>query len=334
MLRTNIVAVVSAIALAGMVGSVKAEPVKLKFAAFEPGRAFGPKRVYKPWIDMVNKASDGTLNIELFAGSQLGKPVAQLKIVQAGIADMALIIPSFTPGRFPGNEIGELPFLWSDPTVAGIAVSRLVEKGILRYPGVKVLGVDMTGPYLVHSTKPITRFEDIKGLKIRAAGPVFAAITRAFGATPVGMPPPSLAENISRGVIDGALLDWTISKIFRIVDVTHHHYEFPLGGVIAILGMNEKKYASLPSKAKAAIDKYSGTTFAKIWGKVIKDVTGKIVGATKADKKHVITYATPEQSKRFRAALQPVVDNWANKSPKNARMLAAFKAEIAAAKRN
>ena len=336
MLRYGFVAVAVAFATAslGLANPAKAEPIKLKFAAFEPGKAFGPKRVYAPWIDMVNKASDGTLKIELFPGSQLGKPVAQLKITQSGVADIALIIPSFTPGRFPGNEIGELPFLWSDPTIAGIAASRLVEKGILRYPGIKVLGIDMTGPYQVHSRKPITRLEDLKGLKIRAAGPVFAAVTRALGATPVGMPPPALAENISRGVIDGALQEWTILKVFRIIDVTPHHFEFPMGGVFAVLGMNEDRYASLPAKAKAAIDKYSGTTFARMWGEVVKDETRKIVNATKAKKSNVITYASAEQSKRWAAALRPVVDDWAAKSPGNARLLAAFKAEIAAAKRN
>jgi TRAP-type C4-dicarboxylate transport system substrate-binding protein len=328
--RVTALLLAMAAALAG--GAATAEPIKLKFSSFEPPQAFGPKKVYSAWAKAVSEASDGQVQIEVYTGGSLGKPTAQLQIVQDGVADMAVIVPSFTPGRFAHNEIGELPFLWTDPTVAGIALTRLVQKGLLKYPGFKVLGVDQTGPYQLHATKPINKLEDLKGLKIRAAGPIFGEVARALGAVPVGIPTPAVAENISRGVLDGAMNDWTLIKAFRILDVTHYHFEFPLGGVIAVFGMNQSRYDSLPPKAKAAIDKYSGDYLAKLWGDVVKEETRSVVAEVKANKRDEIVYPNATESKRWEAVLTPVLDGWAAKSPENKHLLEAFKTELAAAR--
>ncbi|MCW5770092.1 MAG: TRAP transporter substrate-binding protein [Rhodospirillaceae bacterium] len=327
-------AVFAVAALALFAGTAAAEPIKLKFSAFEPPKAFGPARVYGPWAKAVNEASKGTVQVEVFAGGALGKPVAQLQIVQDRVADLSQIVPSFTPGRFQYNEIGELPFMWDDPTVAGIAVLRLIEKGLLKYPGVKVLSATMTGAYQLHTVKPVKTLADVKGLKIRAAGPIFGNIVRAIGAAPVGIPTPAVAENISRKVLDGAMNDWTLVEAFRILDVTPNHFVFPLGGVIAILGMNEKSYDALPADGKAAIDKYSGVYYAKLWGDVVKSETDRVVAGVKANPKHHIVVPDAAETARWDAALKPVVAEWAAKSPEHAKLLAAFKAELEAAKKH
>ncbi|WP_213544030.1 TRAP transporter substrate-binding protein [Vannielia litorea] len=312
-------------------GAASAEPQKLTFSVFEPPQAFGPAKVYGPWAQDVTAASGGTMEVEMLAGGQLGAPAAQLEIVQNGVADIAIIIPSFTPGRFPGNEIAELPFLWDDPTVAGIAVTRLVEKGLLKYPGVKVLAADVTGPYQVHASKPVNSLDDMKGLRLRAAGPVFAQATALLGATPVGMPTPSVAENISRGVLDGTLQDWTLVNAFRIIDATPHHFDFPMGGVTALLVMNQQVYDELPDEAKAVLEEYGGAAFARRWGDVLKAEERAVREQVQADPDQTAVSPDAAEAARWTEALQPVVDDWAAKSPENAALLEAFKAELDAA---
>jgi TRAP-type C4-dicarboxylate transport system substrate-binding protein len=329
--RTATIATAAVLA-AIFAASAAAEPIHLKFSSFEPPFAFGPKLVYSTWAKKVSEASDGTVQIDVYTGGSLGKPTAQLQVVENGVADMAVIIPSFTPGRFANNEIGELPFLWNDPTVAGIALTHMEQQGLLKYPGFKVLALDQTGPYQLHTTKPVRNLEDLKGMKIRAAGPIFGQVASALGAVPVGIPTPAVAENISRGVIDGAMNDWTLIKTFRILDVTHYHFEFPLGGVIAVFGMNQQKYNSLPPKAKAAIDKYSGDYLAKLWGDVVKEETKKVVAEVKANSKDTIVYPDAAEYKKWKDRLEPVVEGWASKSTENRRLLEAYKKELAAAR--
>jgi TRAP-type C4-dicarboxylate transport system substrate-binding protein len=173
---------------------------------------------------------------------------------------------------------------------------------------------------------------DLKGMKIRAAGPIFGQVVRALGAVPVGIPTPSVAENISRGVLDGAMNDWTLVEAFRILDVTPHHFDIPLGGVIALLGMNQSKYDSLSPKAKAAIDKYSGDYYSKLWGDVVKAETQRIVAAAKASPKHTIVVPGPAEAERWKKPLKAVVDKWAGESPEHKRLLEAFKTELEAAR--
>jgi len=268
----------------------------------------------------------------MLAGGQLGSPTAQLKIVQNGVADIAIIIPSFTPGRFPGNEIAELPFLWNDPSVAGIAINRLIENGELKYPGVKVLAADVTGPYQVHASKPINGLDDMAGLRLRAAGPVYAAVAAALGAAPVGMPTPSVAENISRGVLDGTLQDWTLLDAFRIIDATPYHFDYPLGGVTALLVMNEDVYEALPAEAKTALKELGGASFARRWGEVLKSEERIVKEKVMSDSNQMAVFPEEVEANRWRTALQPVVDEWAAKSEQNAALLEAFKVELLAAK--
>ena len=327
-------AVAAGLAVTLIAASAQAEAVKLKFSSFEPPQSFGPAKVYTPWIKSVDEASGGTLHIDLYAGGALGKPTAQLQIVEQGVADMSLLVPSFTPGRFEYNEIGELPFLWDDPVVAGVAVQHLIDKGLLKYPGIKVLAATMTAAYQLHTVKPVKKLEDVKGMKIRAAGPIFRNVAEAMGAVPVGIPTPSVAENISRGVLDGTMNDWTLMEAFRILDVTHNHFDFPLGGVIALLAMNQKVYDGLPAKAKAAIDKYSGDYFSKLWGNVVNAETKRIVAKVKADGKDTIVEPDAAQRKHWEATLRPVIDQWAAKSPGNKERLEAFEAELAAVKKS
>ncbi|MEW5424797.1 TRAP transporter substrate-binding protein [Amorphus sp. 3PC139-8] len=308
--------------------SAHAEQQKLTFSVFEPPQAFGPAKVYGPWAEDVTKASNGTIEIEMLAGGQLGSPPAQLELVQNGVADLALIIPSFTPGRFPGNEIAELPFLWDDPSIAGIAVTNLVKNGDLEYPGIHVIAADVTGPYQVHSAKPVETLDDMRGLRLRAAGPVFAAATSALGATPVGLPTPSVAENISRGVLDGTLQDWTLLNAFRIIDATPYHFDYPLGGVTALLVMNKDVYDDLPQDAKDALAEYGGTHFARRWGEVLKAEEKAVKESVENDPDQVAVYPNEVEAEKWTEALQPVVEDWAAKSDRNAALLEAFRAEL------
>jgi TRAP-type C4-dicarboxylate transport system substrate-binding protein len=96
--------------------------------------------------------------------------------------------------------------------------------------------------------------------------------------------------------------------------------------------MNQKRYDSLSPKAKAAIDKYSGDYLSKLWGDVVKDEARSVVASVKANPKHKIVYPDAAEAARWKAALKPVVDGWAAKSPENKGLLEAYEAELAAAR--
>ena len=56
---------------------------------------------YKDWADEVTKLSNGSITVTLFPSSQLGSGPDHYDMVKRGVADMGLINPGYTPGRFP-----------------------------------------------------------------------------------------------------------------------------------------------------------------------------------------------------------------------------------------
>ena len=83
------------------VGNVMAEPIVLKWANFEPPQSFAMKNIWGPWFAKMEKEGAGLFKIDVYAAGTLNRnPVKQLKILRDGVADIAFILPSYTPGTF------------------------------------------------------------------------------------------------------------------------------------------------------------------------------------------------------------------------------------------
>ena len=68
-----------------------------------------------------------------------------------------------------------------------------------------MIAVQTNGPYLIHAKgNGVRKLEDMKGLKIRGSTRMINKMIETLGATPVGMPVPSVPDSLSKGVIDGA----------------------------------------------------------------------------------------------------------------------------------
>jgi TRAP-type C4-dicarboxylate transport system substrate-binding protein len=328
-------AVFSSVVIGTATTAMAADPVTLRFSSFEPPQAYVTNKILTPWAERVTAESQGTLKIEMYPGGTLGRdPAGQLKLVLDGVADIAWIVPGYTPGRFDAVTIVELPFLVPDAYTSSLALTRVFEKGLLKGGGfndVKLLCVCAANPIFVNTTFPATKLEDLKGRNFRAAGPVSLNLIKALGGVPIGgITGPTLAESLSRGVIDGSLNEWSAMRTFRVLDVVKNHIVLPLGTNSLLVVMNKAKYESLPAAAKAALDKNSGEVFAKFFGTKFEEDYSALYEVAKKDSKRTITVLTDEQQKPWKAALQPVIDEWKKTMPDGDKLLKAFSDEIAA----
>ena len=88
---------ITALAVCAAASAAKAQE-QLRFASFEPPVAFVTSQVMAPWAEEVSAASNGTLDIQMFAGGTLGRdPSTQFSLVENGVADIAFIVPGYTP---------------------------------------------------------------------------------------------------------------------------------------------------------------------------------------------------------------------------------------------
>jgi TRAP-type C4-dicarboxylate transport system substrate-binding protein len=152
----------------------------------------------------------------------------------------------------------------------------------------------------------------LRGQKVRAPTRQTNRLIAALGATPVGMPVPQVAEALSKGVIDGALLPYEVVPAIKADELTRFHSEpDPSQPVIYtsvfILAMNKAKYESLPAKLKKVIDANSGIELSAQIGRIFADAE---VANRKRIPADTINVIPDEVVAQWQAASQPVVDAW------------------------
>jgi len=186
-----------------------------------------------------------------------------------------------------------------------------------------------THPYAIHTKNPVNSMDDIKGLKLRAGGPVAKAAIEALGGVPVGMPIPGVAENISKGVLDGTGSEWNVMYAFKIIEVAKHHYMQRLGTVPLSVLMNKDSYNGLSDEAKAIIDKHSGEALSRKFGDVHFAIQGEKLELTKGKAGHTIVMPSDDEVARWDALMKGVNDTWIATHPNGAALHKAAMEELA-----
>jgi TRAP-type C4-dicarboxylate transport system substrate-binding protein len=267
----------------------------------------------------VEKDAGGTLKFQEFWGGQLSRsPAKQYELMINGIQDATTVLPSYTQELFPDFSLFSLPYLFQNAAEGSRAMWRMYEKGLVGgLDKVYVVALYNNGNSLLHFSKSIDSGEEIKGLKIRAAGPDEAAVVKAVGGVPVGMAITQVAESLNRGVIDGALSGWNAAQSFRFLPLIKTHYEEPLGVRTFFLGINKKVYDGLPEKAKQAIQKNTGLEISRRMGDVVYDQDNdRLRKKASADpKRKIITILGAEMGKRFNQIFKPFHEDWIKSTP-------------------
>ncbi len=88
------------------------EVLKLSFFASPKDPTYAD--VLLPWVDAINAEGKGIVRIETFRVVRLyaDRAGAEAKAVTDGVVDMAWVVLAYTPGRFPDNDVMELPGLF------------------------------------------------------------------------------------------------------------------------------------------------------------------------------------------------------------------------------
>jgi len=304
---------------------------KLKFAVFTPDAELTHQIVMKPWAARVNKDAGGSVQIDTFPNGALGRnPGLQTKMLNDGIADIAWVIPSYTPGVYLDDDVFELPNIIQNSVEGSVAAWRLLQKGMLRgYDQYYMIGLFTSSPYTFHTNYKVTKGSDLKGKKIRGVGAISTESIKALGAVPEGMPFTQLVEAISRGVIDGTTGHPIAVFDFGVHRVTTSHYLGRIGSVTLGIFMSKKKFESLPAPAKAAIAKHRGEELSRVFGKMSEDRNKELIAEWKKDGKRTVTEPDKADAAAWDKMLAPVVTAWEAKDARNKALLAALRQELA-----
>lgn len=318
---------------------VQAQEIILRIHHFLPPPAPVPKNFITPWAAKIEKESGGRIKVEIYPTMQLGgKPPALFDQARDGVVDIVWTLPGYTPGRFPGTEALELPFMPASAEATSQAAWRFYEKYLTEeFKDVHLIALHVHGPGLLHvKGDGVTKLEDMKGLKLRGPTRQANALIAALGATPVGMPVPAMPEALSKGVIDGTAIPWEVTAPLKVAELVDSHTNFagPRGLYTStfVFAMNKPRYESLPDDLKAVIDANSGLETSKWIGRVMDegDAPG-IAIAEKSGNKMIVLDET--EVARWKKVAAPLADKWIEamnaKGYDGAAMVADAKALIA-----
>ena len=307
-------AVVGAVLGAAAAAPALAADVSLRFHQFLPPQATIPSKAITPWAAKVEKDSGGRIKIQRFDAMALGgRPPELFDQAKDGVADIVWTVLGYSPGRFPKTEVFELPFLTTTATASSQALMEYVQKNAMdEFADVHLICVNTHGPGLFHSRDPITKLENLKGMKVRGGSRVINIMLDQLGATPVGMPITGVGEALSKGVLDATTIPWEVGPAFKVQQIVHNHTTFSGGkglynSTFAMV-MNKASYAKLPPDLKKVIDDNSGQSCSKAFGAAMDagDVVGKSLAEKAGNKIHVLDTGETQRWQRVAAGTRAV----------------------------
>ncbi|WP_404332703.1 TRAP transporter substrate-binding protein DctP [Mesobacillus maritimus] len=227
---------------------------------------------FKPWMERVEKETDGRVKFEFYANQELIPVNEELQALQNGTIDIAAPLwPLYDPQRFPLSEVTMLPLLDSDTMLATKAYADLVESdkelidgksfNELEYQskGLKVFATPTTEQYVI-STKdyPFKTVKDFQNVSLRSPSRVHEIFAKNVGINTISMPSADMFDAINRGAFEGSffsIADWTG---YGMQDVFNYTLEgINLGHYTGAWAMTEEKWNSLPEDIQKIMEEIS-----------------------------------------------------------------------------
>ncbi len=300
-----------AIALVSLASSTwgQAKPIELSYSIFFPA----PHKqtvLATEWAKEIEKRTNGRVKINMFPGGTLTPADKCYDGVVQGISDIGMSVLAYTRGKFPLTEVIDLPLGYK----TGVAATKLVNEYYERFKPkelgeVRIMYLHAHGPGILHTKKPVTKLEELKGLKIRSTG-LSSKVVAALGGTPVAMPMGETYDALSRGVAEGsmapieALQGW---KWGEVVKCTTENFGSAYSTAFFV-AMNKDKWNALPPDIQKVFDEVNREWIektGKTWDEI--DKSGREFTLGLGNK---IIQLSKEEDARWAQAVKPILDEY------------------------
>jgi TRAP-type transport system periplasmic protein len=302
-------------AMASLIPVAHAQDVTLRLHHFLPAQANVPSKALAVWAKKVEAESQGRIKVSLFPSMQLGgKPPELFDQAKDGVVDIVWTVLGYTPGRFPKTEAFELPFTVGDAEGGSRALWEYISKNAPEeFKDVHRIANHVHGPGLFHTKAPLTKLEDLRGMKIRGGSRPVNLLLEQLGATPVGLPVTQVGEALSKGVIDGTTIPWEVVPSVKVHQFVKNHTSFSgaqgLYNIAFVLAMNKAAYEKLSPENKKVIDANSGADASAFIGRVQEESDAASRDMVKAAG-NTITVLGPEETARWKRSAAGVRAQW------------------------
>ena len=268
--------------------------------------------------ELISEGSDGELGLRIFPNAQLtgGDQMKQAEMVGRGSIDFVVTSAINVTPLVPEMAVFSLPYLYSnyeevDATTAGAPGAKMAE--ILADRGLHVLAWGENGfREVTNNRHPIKTPEDLKGLKMRVAGPMYIDVMTALGANPQQMQWTETFSALQQGVVDGqenpigaVIIPQRVYEVQKYITPWHYSYD-PI-----FIAVSQKRWDSWDEETQAMVADAAQQAM-----DYQKDITRAATAEgleTLAAEGMEIYEPTAADLDAFRAATKEPFDKWADK---------------------
>ncbi|TWH00111.1 tripartite ATP-independent transporter DctP family solute receptor [Mesorhizobium sp. J18] len=308
-------ALTSMLAGMAMLGTVSAETFRL---SHNTGDTTTWHKGAEKFNELLKEATGGEMEVRVFPNAQLsgGDQMKQAEMVSRGALDFVATSAINVTPLVPEMAVFSLPYLYSsydevDATTEGAAGDRMEE--IMLEHNIVVLAWGENGfREVTNNARPIKTPEDMKGLKMRVAGPMYIDVMNALGANPQQMQWTETFTALQQGVVDGqenpigaVIIPQRVYEVQKYLTTWHYSYD-PI-----FLGVSKKLWDSWDEDTRAKVQK-AATEAMDYQKQITREDTEKGIAFLR-EKGMEIYEPSAEEIGAFREATKPAFDTWAAK---------------------
>ncbi|WP_019430636.1 TRAP transporter substrate-binding protein [Limnohabitans sp. Rim47] len=239
------------------------------------------------FAELAAQYTGNNVKIQVFHGAVLGSDEKQLQAVQAGTQEMYIGTLAPLSSKVKEVQIWDLPFMFANEKEVYAVLDGASSKTIFqKIEPSGLVGLTWTGMgfrNLSNSKRPVTKLEDVNGLKVRVmANPVALETWKSIGANAVPMAFSEVFPALETKALDGQenplvhMYANKMQEVQKFISLTNHVYT-----PVALVA-SKKFWDTLSANDKAGVQKAAteaGLLQRKYLEEGDKDVVGKFAKA-------------------------------------------------------
>lgn len=286
------------------------------------------------FAELVGQRSGGKLKVQVFPGGTLGGDAANVSALQGGTLEMVSLNSGILASQVKDFEVFDFPFMFGSPrevdavvdgTIGKTLHAKLLDKGI-----VGLAYFDLGFRNITNSRRPITKVEDIAGLKLRVIpNAINVDWVKALDANPTPMAFPEVYAGLEQKAIDGQENPVTVINANKFYEVNKHlvltNHQYNPQSVI----ISKRLWDQLSADEKKIIGD-AAVEAARFQRQASRDAATAALESLKRSGMQVTELSAAELAK-FRDKMKPVLDKHSTGSV--AETVKAVQAELAPLRR-
>jgi TRAP-type C4-dicarboxylate transport system substrate-binding protein len=272
------------------------------------------------------KAANVGVNVQVYPGASLFKPNQQWNAMVDGQLDISLFPLDYASGKVPTFSATLMPgLIRSQDRAKRVNQSQFMKdiRAEIEKYGVMVLSDAWFAGGMAAKKGCVTKPSDLAGMKFRAAGPTFAAMWEAAGASIVSPPSNEIYNAFQTGVVTGtdtSLGTFASTRLYEVTDCLTAPGNNALWMMYEPLLMSKKSLAKL-SKAQQDVILKAGRKAQEYYEGKADAVNAEAIKAFEDHKVKVVTLSDAEYNQWVDLAKKSAYARFAKDVPNGQKLI-------------